>query len=302
MSLLVIGSAAFDSIQTPSGSREKVIGGSGVYAAYAASFFTPVRLVSVVGEDWPSAYTDRLRTRAIDLEGLEVRPGARTLAWSGRYFENLNDRETLDIRLNVMGEEYRPLVPESYRGSEFLLLANGSPVCHLDLLDKMAKKPRLTVADTMDFYIQNQPAPLRKLLPRIDGLILNDSEARLLAGEKNTITAARRILEMGPAFVIVKKGENGAFYLSRQAIRLIPAYPSEEVVDPTGAGDSFAGALMGALAASGRSDPESIIAAMARATVVAGYNVEGFSLERLETLTEKEIESRLAAFRTMITF
>ncbi len=302
MSLLVIGSAAFDSIQTPSGSREKVIGGSGVYAAFAASFFTPARLVSVVGEDWPDDYTARLQKRNIDLEGLEIRSGAQTLAWTGKYFENLNDRETLDIRLNVMGEEYSPLVPESYRESDFVLLANGSPVSHLDLLAKMTAKPRLTVADTMDFYIQNCPDPLRELLPQIDGLILNDSEARLLTGEKNTITAARRILEMGPTFVIVKKGENGAFYLSRRAIRLIPAYPSEKVVDPTGAGDSFAGALLGALAASGRSDPESIIAAMARATVVAGYTVEGFSLERLETLTEGEIESRLAAFRTMITF
>ena len=302
MSLLVIGSAAFDSIQTPSGSREKVIGGSGVYAAFAASFFTPVRLVSVVGEDWPSAYTERLRKRAIDLEGVEIRPGAKTLSWTGKYFENLNDRETLEIRLNVMGEEYSPLVPESYRDSEFVLLANGSPVSHLGLLAKLARRPRLTIADTMDFYIQNCPDSLRELLRQIDGLILNDSEARLLTGEKNTITAARRILEMGPAFVIVKKGENGAFYLSRQAIRLIPAYPSEAVVDPTGAGDSFAGALMGALAASGRSDSESIIAAMARATVVAGFNVEGFSLERIETLTEGEIESRLNAFRTMMTF
>ena len=302
MSLLVIGSAAFDSIQTPSGSRDKVIGGSGVYAALAASFFTPVRLVSVVGEDWPDAFTARLRKRKIDLEGLEVRSGAQTLAWTGRYFENLNDRETLDIRLNVMGEEYSPRVPESYRESDFVLLANGSPVSHLDLLAKLTAKPRLTIADTMDFYIRNCPGPLRELLTRIDGLILNDSEARLLTGEKNMITAARRILEMGPAFVIVKKGENGAFYLSRQAIRLISAYPTEKVVDPTGAGDTFAGALMGALAASGRSDPESIIAALARATVVAGYTVEGFSLERLETLTEGEIESRLAAFRTMITF
>ena len=307
MSLLVIGSAAFDSIQTPCGSRNRVIGGSGVYAAYAASFFTPPCLVSVVGEDWPEAYTKRLQKRAIDLEGLEVRSCAQTLSWTGRYFENLNERETLEIRLNVMGEEYRPLVPTPYRSSQFVLLANGSPVSHLDLLSKMTAKPRLTVADTMDFYIQNTPEPLRELLRQIDGLILNDSEARLLADEKNTITAARRILDMGPAFVIVKKGENGAFYVSRAqdasaAIRLIPAFPSEKVVDPTGAGDSFAGALMGALAAKGKSDPESIIAAMARATVVASFNVEGFSLERLESLAEDEIESRLSAFRTMITF
>ena len=302
MSLLVIGSAAFDSIQTPSGSRNRVVGGSGVYAAYAASFFTPVRLVSVVGEDWSGTYTELLRKRAIDLEGLEVRSGAQTLSWTGRYFENLNERETLEIRLNVMGEEYRPFVPEPYRDSQFVLLANGSPVSHLDLLSKMTAKPRLTVADTMDFYIQNTPAPLRELLRQIDGLILNDSEARLLTGEKNTITAARRILDMGPAFVIVKKGENGAFYVSKTAIRLISAYPSEKVVDPTGAGDSFAGALMGALAAKGESDPESIIAAMARATIIASFNVEGFSLERLGSLTEDEIESRLSEFRAMITF
>ncbi len=302
MSLLVTGSAAFDSIQTPGGERAKVIGGSGVYAAYAASFFTPVRLVSVVGEDWPDSYTETLRKREIDLQGLEIRRGAKTLSWTGKYFSNMNERETLDIRLNVMGEEYRPLVPEPYRGSDFVLLANGSPASHLDLLAKMAKKPRLTLADTMDFYIHNTPGPLRELLRQIDGLILNDSEACLLTGEQNAITAARKILGMGPAFVIVKKGENGAFYLSHRAIRLIPAFPTEEVVDPTGAGDSFAGALMGVLAATGKSDPESIIAAMARATVIAGFNVEGFSLERLERLTREEAESRLAAFREMITF
>ena len=303
MSLLVIGSAAFDSVQTPSGQqRSKVMGGSGVYAAYAASFFTPVRLVSVVGGDWPDEFTQVLARRQIGLEGLEVRPEGQTFSWTGKYLENMDDRETLDVRLNVMQGAYDPIVPESYRESEFVFLANDPPSSHLALLSKMTRKPRLTVADTMDFYIHHEPDALRELLGQIDGLILNDSEARLLTGCQNTIAAARQILEMGPSFAVVKKGENGAFCLTREGIHLIPAFPSERVADPTGAGDSFAGALMGTLAESGKSDPESIAAAMARATVVASYCIEGFSLEQLERVTRGQIESRLAAFRKMIAF
>ena len=302
MSLLIIGSAAIDSIQSPEGSRERVIGGSGVHAAFAASFFAPVQLVGVVGDDWPDANTDLLRRKGIDTQGLEFRKGAKTLSWSGKYFDNMDDRETLDIQLNVMGEEYKPIVPEDYRETEFVFLANGSPISHLDLLSKMKKRPRLVVADTMNFYIENTHDSLMELLGKIDGLILNDSEVKLLTGMRNYIAAARKILTFGPKFVIVKKGENGAMFLSADAIRLIPAYPTEKVVDPTGAGDSFAGALMGALAADGRADAESIMKALARATIIASYNVEGFSLERLETLTREEIANRLDAFRQIITF
>ena len=302
MSLLIIGSAAIDSIQSPEGSRERVIGGSGVHAAFAASFFAPVQLVGVVGDDWPEANTDLLRRKGIDTQGLEFRKGAKTLSWSGKYFDNMDDRETLDIQLNVMGEEYKPIVPEDYRETEFVFLANGSPISHLDLLSKMKKRPRLVVADTMNFYIENTHDSLMELLGKIDGLILNDSEVKLLTGMRNYIAAARKILTFGPKFVIVKKGENGAMFLSADAIRLIPAYPTEKVVDPTGAGDSFAGALMGALAADGRADAESIMKALARATIIASYNVEGFSLERLETLTREEIANRLDAFRQIITF
>ena len=302
MSLLVIGSAAFDSIQTPNGRRDKVMGGSGIYAAYAASFFTPVRLVSVVGGDWPAEYTDILAKRKIDLNGFEVRPEAQTFSWTGKYFENMDERETLDIQLNVMDGTYKPIVPESYRDSEFVFLANNSPASHLELLSRMTHKPRLTVADTMDFYIHHEPDALRELLRKVDGLVLNDSEARLLTGCRNIIAAARQILEMGPSFAVVKKGENGAFCLTRETIRLIPAFPSENVVDPTGAGDSFAGALMGTLAASGKSDPDSIASALARATVIASFNIEGFSLERLEKVTQEEQENRLAMFQKMIAF
>lgn len=301
MSLLIIGSAAVDSIQTPMGSRERVIGGSGVHAAYAASFFSPVWLVSVVGDDWPESNTELLQDKGIDTRGLEFRKGAKTLSWSGKYFENMDDRETLDIQLNVMGEEYKPIVPEEYRDAEFVFLANGSPISHLDLLSKM-NHPELVVADTMDFYIRNTPEALMELLRKIDGLILNDSEVKLLTGEKNYIAAAQKVLTFGPKFVIVKKGENGAMFLSSNEIRLIPAFPTQKVVDPTGAGDSFAGALLGALAVDGKSDAKSIMTAMAKATIVASYNVEGFSLERLRNLTPDEIRQRLDAFRKIITF
>ena len=301
-SLLIIGSVAFDSIETPSDRREKVIGGSGVHAAYAASFCTPVRLVGVAGGDWPESNTELLQKKGIDTLGLEIRPEEKTLYWSGRYFDNMNDRETLDIQLNVAGNAYTPVVPEEWRDTEYVFLANGAPSIGLALLRQM-RRTSLVIADTMDFYIHNTPDDLRELLTLIDGLVLNDSEVRLLTGESNLITAAKKTLELGPQFVIVKKGEHGAMAVGRGGeTMLIPAYPTERVIDPTGAGDSFAGALMGYLTESQSIEPDGMKKALAFATVAASYNVEGFSLERYQEITREDMDRRYEEFRRMVIF
>ncbi len=302
MSLLVLGSAAYDSIETPFDKRERVLGGSGVYAAVAASFFTEVKLLGVVGDDWRDSDSAILREKNIDLNGLEVRKGAKTLYWSGRYFDNMNERETRDIQLNVMGEAWEPLVPESYRDAQYVFLANGGPWSHLDLLSKLNQRPKLVIADTMDFYINNTKPDLLKLMKQIDGMILNDGEVKLLTGESNCITAGKAVLKMGPKFVIVKKGEHGALYINENDMAIVPAYPLEHLTDPTGAGDSFAGALMGCLA---RMDLEGKIdmkKALANAAVTAAFCVEGFSLERLCDISFDQIQKRFDALQKMAVF
>lgn len=299
MSLLINGSAAFDSIQTPSDRRERIIGGSGVHAAYAGSFFAPVCLVAVVGDDWPESNTRLLREKKIDTEGLEIRSGAKTLYWSGKYFENMDDRETLDIQPNVMGAEYVPIVPDDYKKIKTVFLANTSPSTHLALLRQM-EAPSLVIADTMDFYINGERDALDELLTKIDGLVLNESEIRLLTGERDLLKAARKGLDLGPQFLIVKKGENGAMFLSRTALFLIPAYPSERVVDPTGAGDSFAGALAAYLSREGEINDRVMKNALLYATVTASFQVEGFSLERLREIDGDAIERRADTFRAMV--
>lgn len=299
MPLLTIGSAAYDSIETPFGFRDRALGGSAVYASFAASFFTESRLLGVVGGDWKPEYSGLLRSRGVDLAGLETRANEKTTYWSGRYFDDMNQRETLCFEGNVMGKTYIPIVPESYKETPYVFLGNGSPVTDIALLDSIAK-PKLVVADTMDFYIQGMKKELLELLTRIDGLILNDGEAALLTGERNPLVAAQKIFDLGPKFVVIKRGEYGAMYISPEDIYIIPAYPTLEVVDPTGAGDSFAGALMGSLAESGSLSPESVKKALLYATVVASLNVEGFSLERFQFITRAEIDQRVAKFRQIL--
>lgn len=297
MPLLTIGSAAYDSLETPFGRRDRSLGGSGVYASFAASFFTESRLIGVVGGDWNPEYSDLLRTRGVKLDGLETRANEKTTFWSGRYFDDMNRRETLTFEGNVMAKTYIPIVPESYKTTPYVFLGNGSPVTDLALLDSIAK-PKLVVADTMDFYINGMKKELLELMLRIDGLILNDGESALLTGERNCLFAAQKLLQMGPRFVVIKRGEYGAMYISSQGeIYLIPAYPTMKVVDPTGAGDAFAGALMGSLAESGDLTAESIKKALLYATVVASFNVEGFALERFQYVTREDIDKRAAEFR-----
>lgn len=300
MSLLIVGSVALDNIQTPTAKRDNILGGSATFAAYAASFFGPSQFVGVVGEDWPEEHTRMLEDRNIDTAGLEIVPGGKTFRWTGRYFANMNDRETLETHLNVLGD-FKPKLPESYRRAQHVFLGNGAPSTCLLALDQI-QGADLIVADTMDLWINTARDELNELMQRIDGLVLNDSEAKMLTGEINTISAGRKILNLGPKFVVVKKGEHGAFFLSEYETYVIPAFPTESVVDPTGAGDSFAGGFMGYIASQGKMDGPTIKNALVYGTLVASFCVEGFSLDRFQEIDREEIERRVELFRTMASF
>jgi len=300
MSVLVVGTVAIDSIETPFGSAPNVLGGSATYFAYAASFFTRVSLVGVVGGDFPQQYLDLLRKRGIDLEGLVVQPGGKTFYWKGRYHEDMNNRDTLEVQLNVIAD-FEPVLPPSYRQIPYLFLGNSSPALHLKVLEQM-ERPKLVLADTMNFWIETQRPALLKLLPRLDGLVLNDEEARLLSQDDNLIRAGKKVRELGPGFVVVKKGEHGSFLFSQDGVFLLPGYPTENVVDPTGAGDTYAGGIMGYLASDDSPPPGRLRRAIAYGSILGSLTVEGFSLNRLQATTREEIDERLEAYRRMITF
>ncbi len=301
MSLLVTGTIGIDTVHTPTGKAERVLGGSCAYFAAATSFFSPVRVVAAVGGDWPAEHRAILqRFKNINLDGLEVRPDSRTFAWGGRYLDNMNDRETIFTQLGVV-EETPPAIPKSYSDSRFIFLANTHPAVQLGLLKQFPKRT-LAVADTMDLWINIAKPELLELLKHVDGVVLNYSEAEQLSGVRNAVTACRRILDMmgpGPKFVINKKGEHGAILVHKDGIATMPAFPAEvhQVVDPTGAGDSFAGGLMGSLAAANRIDIQSLQTAMAWGTVAASFTIESFGLDRLLHITRADIDSRMLKFQ-----
>ena len=300
MSLLVVGSLALDSVETPTHRRDDVLGGSATYFSYAASYFTDVRLVGVVGQDWPEEHTALLRSRGVDTSGMQTIPGGRTFRWRGKYLSNMNDRETLEVHLNVFGD-FNPVVPESFRNSRFVFLANAAPKVQLKTLEQVSS-PQLVVADTMDLWIRETKDDLLELLGRIDGLVLNDSEAKLLTHEENLVRAAEKVLALGPKFVVVKKGEHGAMLCSSDGAFVLPAYPTGDVVDPTGAGDSFAGGMMGYLAFRNQVDTESLKRALVYGTMVASFNVEDFSLERMKQIGREDLDHRLTVYRQMLVF
>jgi len=300
MPLVVVGSVALDSVETPTDIREDILGGSAVFFSYAASFFTSVRLAGVVGEDWPAEHTEMLQARGIDTEGLEVVGGAETFRWRGKYMKNMNDRVTLDLKLNVMAS-FNPILPESYRRCKYLFLANGSSVLQMKTLQQ-CPGALLSVADTMDHWIRDEPKELRELLGQIDGLVLNDSEAQLLTEDDNLVRAGRKTLEMGPRFVVIKKGEHGAMFFSKHETYVLPAYPTPDVVDPTGAGDSFAGGMMGYLAEQDNFEPKTLKKALAYGTLAASFSVEDFSLDRLQQITREDIEERMEEYQKMLSF
>lgn len=302
MALIVTGTIGIDTVFTPSGKAERVLGGSCTYFAAAASFYTPVRLVAAVGDDFPPAFMGTLgHFRTIDLTGLEVRKGSKTFAWGGKYHADMNGRDTLFTELGVVAER-PPSIPAAYADSRFVFLANTHPGVQMGMLAQLPKKA-LAVADTMDLWINIAKADLVALLAMVDGLVLNFDEAELLTGKKNTVSAGRAILAMGPRFVVIKKGEHGALLVHRDGVAALPAFPTEAVVDPTGCGDTFAGGMMGALASATGSDPgsfASVRAALVHGTIVASFNIESFSLDRLKTLTRAEIDARVAEYAAMV--
>lgn len=289
MSLLVVGSTAFDTVETPHGTAVDCLGGSSTYFALAARLFTKVRLVSVVGQDFPAKHRQLLEANGIDLTGVETKPG-KTFRWHGRYSADMNSRETIDVQLNTFGD-FKPVVPAAFRDTPFVFLANGSPATQASVLDQM-QAPRFCVADTMDLWIERERAGLLALLRRIDGLIVNDSEVKQLTGKTNLIQAGRACLALGPKLVIVKKGEHGSFVFSNFFHYALPAYPTETVVDPTGAGDSFAGGFMGYLANCNSISLWNMKRAVAYGTCAASLNVEGFGVQRLAEATLETLERR----------
>jgi sugar/nucleoside kinase (ribokinase family) len=300
MSVLVVGSLAFDSIETPHGTVEDALGGSATFATFAASFFTKPRLVGVVGEDFPPQHRQLLESRGIDLSGLVVPKGGKTFRWKGRYHQDMNNRDTLEVHLNVLGD-FDPKLPEHYRDSSHVFLANSGPTVQLKVLNQV-RQPRFVMADTMDLWISTQRDELMTLLPRLDGLLLNDSEASMLTRQKNIITAGHAVRKLGPKFVIVKKGEHGSMLFTDDGIFVIPAYPTATVVDPTGAGDSFAGGVVGYLTTDDSAPPGRLRRAMAYGSVIASLCVEGFGLDRLKQTSRAEIDRRLDEYRNMLAF
>lgn len=302
MNLICTGTIGIDTIETPGNDRrEHLLGGSGVYFAAASSFYTTSRLVAAVGDDFPSEFLDTIKSfEGVDIEGLEVRQGSKTFRWGGKYMDDMDRRETLFTELGVL-EEAPPKIPESFKSSEVAFLANSHPAVQSDMLDQLTG-PKLTVADTMDLWINIAKDDLTKLLGRVDGLVLNFDEAELYTGHRNPVTAGRKLLEHGPRFVVIKKGEHGCILVHRDGLAALPAYPTEHVVDPTGAGDSFAGGMMGRLAAQASDDPgsyESVRDALAHGTVVASFNVESYSLDRLKAITKQDIHTRFADYASM---
>ncbi|MBI4269432.1 MAG: sugar kinase [Candidatus Rokubacteria bacterium] len=296
--LLVVGSVALDSVETPFGKVSEVLGGSATYFSYSASFFTQVRLVATVGGDFPEMHRRLLADRGVDTRGLQASEG-RTFRWAGEYGWDLNEAKTLDTQLNVLAD-FRPDLGDDLRHTPFLFLANIDPALQIDVLRQMKERPRLVALDTMNFWIQGKQTELRRALGEVDVVTINDAEARQLASEPNLIRAARAISGMGPRVVVVKRGEYGALMLADGAFFFVPAYPLESVYDPTGAGDTFAGGFMGYLAAQDRVDAAAMRRAVVYGSVMASFTVEDFSLRRLTRLKPADIADRYAAFHDLI--
>ena len=299
MSVLIVGSTALDSIKTPNAENPRLLGGSASHAALAASFFSPVKLIGVVGDDFPKKYLQLYRRHKIDLEGLQIRPG-KTFHWSGEYEENMNRRRTLETELGVF-ETFTPALPESHRRAAFVLLANIAPTLQHHVLDQMAR-PRFVAADTMDLWLNIALPDLLRLLKRVDLFILNDSEAHQLTKEDNVIAALPKLHKLGPRYVIIKKGEHGAILSSPKGMFVAPAYPLKKIVDPTGAGDSFAGGLMGHLATARGPIEANLRRAMIYGSVVASFCCEGFGLTRTAKIKRAHIDRRVRELEKLTKF
>ncbi len=300
MSLLVVGSVAFDGLESPYGKVERTLGGAATYFAVAASFFTPVHLVAIVGDDFTEKDAGVFRGRRIDCEGLERAVG-KTFFWAGRYSENLNERVTLTTELNVFAD-FKPRLPERYRTSKYVFLANIAPDLQRDVLQQVKKRPKIAALDTMNYWIERTNDDLRETLRHVDILMINDAETRQLSSEHNLLRAAKRIFKMGPSTLVVKRGEYGAMLVDKRGVFCVPAFPLEEPHDPTGAGDSFAGGFMGYLAGAGSKSDAALRRAMVYGSVMGSFTVEKFGLDRLRTLKRSEIHARARHFAKLTQF
>ena len=299
MSLVIVGTFNLDTIETPKERRERIVGGSGTYCCLAASFFTAPGIVGVVGEDFPKDTLQLFEEKGISTEGLLVRPG-KTFFWEGRYEDDPNKRTTVATEVNVL-KGFSPQIPERYRGADILFLANIDPDLQEDIFAQV-KEPRLVAMDTMNYWIQTRSESLLNVLEKVDVFFANDEEVRMLSGELNLITAGKHLLQKGPKLVVIKKGEHGALLLSQDFVFIVPAYPSETVIDPTGAGDSFGGGFLGHLDKRNSYEEADIRKAAVYGSVLASFTIEKFGIDRLESLTSDEIESRFAEFQKLVDF
>lgn len=302
MSLLVVGSMAFDAIETPFGKTDKIVGGAASYILLAASYFhKPTKVVAVVGGDFPKDFINNLAARGCDMEGLQIRENEKSFFWSGKYHNDMNSRDTLATELNVLAD-FDPIIPESYQDCEFLLLGNLAPTIQRQVIERLPKRPKLVVMDTMNFWMDIAMDELKKTIALVDVLTINDEEARQLSGEYSLKRAAAKIQEMGPKTVIIKKGEHGALLFGEGEIFYAPALPLEDVFDPTGAGDTFAGGFIGYLASVGKTDMASMKAAIIHGSALASFCVEKFGTERLFEVTPDELQDRLRQFVQLVQF
>lgn len=302
MSLLIVGSVAFDAIETPFGKTDKIIGGAGTYICFSSTFFSPkANVISVVGDDFPQEYLGKLNDKGIDTEGIQIRNGEKTFFWSGKYHDNMNVRDTLVTELNVL-EHFDPIVPDSYQGAEYVMLGNLSPVVQRQVIERLHKRPKLIVMDTMNFWMDIMLDELLKTLSLVDVLTINDEEARQLSGEYSLVKAARKILTMGPKILIIKKGEHGALLFNEGDMFYAPALPLENVFDPTGAGDTFAGGFIGYLAKTGDVSFENMKSAVIAGSAIASFTVEKFGTERIEEISLADLDARIQKFVNLVSF
>jgi sugar/nucleoside kinase (ribokinase family) len=302
MSLLVVGTVAFDAIETPFGKTDKIVGGAATYISWAASYFTKqVNLVSVVGDDFPASEIQALQQQGVDIEGLQIKKGEKSFFWAGKYHMDMNTRTTLATDLNVLAD-FDPILPEKYKTSDFLMLGNLTPQVQMRVIEQMKKKPRLIVLDTMNYWMDTQRDALDKVIKMVDVLTINDEEARQLSQEGSLVKAARRILKMGPRYLVIKKGENGALLFHENDVFFAPAIPLEEVHDPTGAGDTFAGGFIGHLAATRDISFDNLKRGIIFGSALASFCVEKFGTERIKNISKEDLDERVQEFINLVQF
>lgn len=302
MSLVIVGTVAFDAIETPFGKTDKIVGGAATYISIAASYFSKKsQLISVIGDDFDMNMLDKLKSKGVDLAGLQIKKGEKSFFWAGKYHYDLNSRDTLDTQLNVLAD-FDPVVPESYKNCEFLMLGNLDPKVQMRVIEQLPKRPKLVVLDTMNFWMDIALDSLHAVMKKVDVITINDEEARQLSGEYSLVKAARKILTMGPKYVVIKKGEHGALLFDKDHMFFAPALPLEEVMDPTGAGDTFAGGFIGYLAHTKDISFENMKRAIILGSALASFTVEKFGTERILELSEQEIDNRIQSFVELVDF